>query len=428
MDVMLGRVRFQGVGLFLVLFTSLFLVACGSQEGGTHSSSSQAKLEGPSGDAANTHLPKIDFPDPPPEDIVAPSGIPISVRDLIVIFKDTATVDEVNELLQSLPAEIFGSIPEAHLLLIRLTGSSDLNRVLTAQQTLLESPFIAAATINTGYTSNQLPPHNIVSTSDRWTWEVPIRNTSGNWGLKKIRMPQAWNLVDYAERLGKKEGVRIDVAVLEAGEPPGSDNNAVSASHPDLSPRVDTMSSTSPSDHATMVGGIIGAIWNDNSGVEGVYPRNLTIVSRPAIYYGTFAWQLLNIIASKPDVKVINYSVGNVYTPEGKPPIDPVTDPVNPTEPQGPNNPTWRKFMSNQADALLTAIQVYGVSGREDFIVFCSAGNNRLRPKTTIDFEARDNTPCANIAVRGANPLIASPLPNEGAGADHFLAIEATDS
>ena len=83
MDSRLSRVGFQRAGLFLFLSISLFLYACGSEEGGgakntdttndntsgTSSTSSQAKLEGPSGDLANTHLPKIDFPDPPPEDI-----------------------------------------------------------------------------------------------------------------------------------------------------------------------------------------------------------------------------------------------------------------------------------------------------------------------------------------------------------------------
>src|SRR3990172_10212733 len=160
MDSRLSRVGLQRAGLFLLLSISLFFYACGSEEGGgaknidttndntsgTSSTLSQAKLEGSPGDPANTHLPKIDFPDPPPEDIVAPSGIPISVRDRIVIFKDTSTVEEVNALLDSLPAEIFGGIPEAHLLLIRLSGASDLARVLGAQQTLLSNPLVAAAT------------------------------------------------------------------------------------------------------------------------------------------------------------------------------------------------------------------------------------------------------------------------------------------
>ena len=81
-------------------------------------------LQGPSNDPANEHIPDIRFQDPPVSDLVT-SGIPISVRDLIVIFSDSATVGQVNSLLQSFPAEIVGGNPFGSLLLIRLVGPSD---------------------------------------------------------------------------------------------------------------------------------------------------------------------------------------------------------------------------------------------------------------------------------------------------------------
>lgn len=108
-----------------------------------------AALEGPPDARAVDRIPDLDVPEPPAGDVVSPGGIPISVRDLIVLFKPTTTVAEANALLRSLPAEIVGGNPDANSLLIRLTGPSDLGRVLAAQATLLASPLVAAAAINT---------------------------------------------------------------------------------------------------------------------------------------------------------------------------------------------------------------------------------------------------------------------------------------
>lgn len=105
-------------------------------------------LAGPPGDPANRHIPNAPAPEPSPADIVAPSGMPISVRDLHVNFKDAATVGEVNALLQSLHAEVAGGLPAGKLLSLRLVGPSDLERVLNAQAVVLASPLVSSATIN----------------------------------------------------------------------------------------------------------------------------------------------------------------------------------------------------------------------------------------------------------------------------------------
>jgi len=379
------------------------------------------QVPGPPGAPANSYVPDIEFRDPPQEDIVAPSGIPISIRDLIVIFTETATVGQVNALIQSLPAVIVGGNPMGKTLLLRLTGASDLQRVLDAVASLLTNPLVRAASINHGVAPDALPPHNVDTTNNRWTWENPPNLATGNWGLKAIRAPQAWNLFDFSVR----KNAAIAALVTEVDETDGA--NVADSAHPDLSPRVNVFAGPTPSNHATMVAGFISATWDNNRGVEGVYPRNLTIVSRGATFWGTLQDTITIVLRAWPDVRVINYSAG-VSASYADNNIDPVNDLVNPNapvqnDPALPNyNPTWRVQMDNDGNTFLTAMQDYvkGAGGRENWLMFCSAGNLRLRPGTNQDYEARDNSECANVAVRG--------VAGAGAGADHFLTVEAMDS
>jgi len=368
-------------------------------------------LPGPSGDPANAQIADLPFPDPDPADLVAPSGIPISVRDLLVEFQDTASVGQVNALLQSISAEIVGANTLGKLVLVRLLGPSNLTRVLDAQHTLLASPLVRSASINYGMEDERLPPHNTDTGNNRWTWEVPPNLSSGDWGLKAIRMPQAWNLYDRLALLDDT----IEVLIMDAG--PG----AADADHPDLSPRVDKFRASDPEgEHATLMAGIVGAIWNNNLGVEGIYPRNITLVSRTDSYWGSLPDTVVRLLGARPQLRIVAYSAGQskMFLRAN---IDPVTALVDPTKPAGPSNPTWRAQTDASAVTLLNTIQRFatGPGGRTNFLMFCSAGNARLRPGTAQDYQARDNGPCTNVAVRGAAV---------GAGADHFLAVESTNA
>ncbi|MGH8104281.1 MAG: S8 family serine peptidase, partial [bacterium] len=381
-------------------------------------------LPGPPGDPAGSHIPDFEIVDPPAADIVSPSGVPISVRDLIVIFKATTTVSQANALIQSLPAEIAGGDSDGKTLLLRLTGNSDLTRVLTAQATLLASPLVQTATINMGTTPSRIPPLNINFTNKLWNWEVPYDKDTGNWHLKAIRMPQAWNLLEYAQRRNNT----VDATVLEADEGPAPNKHDVAdPNHPDLSPRVNTQAGTNPSNHATMVAGFIGAAWDNRAGVEGVNPRPINIISRGATYNGTLQDSVTRQLRSYPNVRVLNYSAGYRWLAAGK---DPVTALVNPAQPSGPANPTLRKQIDLAGNTFLASIEAFivGPTGRNNFLMFCAAGNDRLRFGTQFDAEARDMNVCNNVAWRFLNPDPNSPLPNGGAGGDHFIAVEATDS
>jgi subtilisin family serine protease len=374
------------------------------------------RLPGAPEEPARDRIPDLPLPEPLSEDIVAPQGIPISVRDVIVVLRETATVGEVNALLSLLSADIVGTAPQCRLLLLGLVGPSDLQRVQVAELAARTQNSVAGASINYALEPDLLPPHNVDPDNNRWTWEVPLNGASGDWGLKHIRQPQAWNLVDHAVR----RGATIDALVVEANENLLGANVA-SATHVDLAPRVDVFPGALPSEHATMVAGIIGAVWDNNRGVEGVYPRRLTIVSRGRFFWGTLADTVTRVLGAWADVRVVNYSAGlsRSYFVAG---IDPVTALVNPAVPAGAANPTWRGQLDNDGNTFLAAMNAFvaGPLGRTNWLMGCSAGNIRRRPTTALDYEARDNSPVANVAVRG--------VAGADAGADHFLTVEAMDA
>ncbi|MGH8103617.1 MAG: S8 family serine peptidase, partial [bacterium] len=229
-------------------------------------------------------------------------------------------------------------------------------------------------------------------------------------------MPEAWNLYDYAIR----QGSSLDVGVLEANEAPGG--NTADSTNPDLSPRVNVSPGAMASNHATMVAGFIGAIWNNNTGVEGVYPRNLTIVSRPLGFAGTLQASVVAALSQPPplNVRILNYSAQVNYT------SDPVVTLVKPAAPPGPMNPTLRGQMDINANQFLTTIRNWetGPTGRSMFLMFCAAGNERLRPGTALDMQARDKNECNNVADRWSTSNPALPV----LGGDHFFGVEAMDS
>ena len=91
---------------------------------------------------------------------------------------------------------------------------------------------------------------------------------------------------------------------------------------------------------------------------------------------------------------------------------------------------TARMGVDNAANTLVRAVNTFATSfaGRSDFLFVCSAGNDLLRPGTALDYQARDNSECANLASRFANPDLSAPLPNGGASADHFITVEAANN
>ncbi len=217
-----GLLGLPGLVVLAVLAPAM-LAACGAQAG-----SDTLRIAGEDDDPVQDHIPEAALVEPDPYDIVAPTGIPLSRRDLLVIFQDDATVGPVNALIASLDASIAGGLPDLGIVQLRVpvaeatSTDEDLRPLLEARAVLKASPLVAAVTLNWFYPTERLPPYDRAA-STAWTWvrpwPSPPLDGSGPWGLKTIRMPQAWNLADHAAR--KTSGLpRPSAGILEGGVDP----------------------------------------------------------------------------------------------------------------------------------------------------------------------------------------------------------------
>lgn len=380
------------------------------------------RFAGADPDPVNDHLPPVALPEPDAGDIVAPDGVAYASRDLLVLFADGTSVAEANGLVADLDAEIAGALPEAGVVLLRRTLPTDLATLEGELHELQASPLVAAASVNAFFANQRLPLHHERTGTDpsdfnAWTWTAtPL---DGNWGLEAIRMPAAWNLTDLARR--KAAGLTPRIAIIEAAKASAAD-----ASHEELVDRIDRLAFAETKPHATMVAGVIGAAWGNGKGIDGLHPLDPIIVSRGAgTFSNTYVPELLSdtqlvssvvALLGDPRIRVINMSVGQEWARQQ---IDPVVDTLCSV-----CSDTHRKLMDDQGHYLLAAVRRFIDRGRTDFLVVCSAGNEPLRyGSTTLDAEARDNSPCTNLAGRIGDPT----LPDAGRGADHFMAVEATD-
>lgn len=388
-----------------------------------------SRFAGPDGDPVDAHLPDVPLPDPDPGDVIEQDRVPVASRDLLVSFAPETTVATANALLAELDAVIAGALPPMGVVLLRRhVGAADLDTLVALQREVDAHPAVHAAALNVYLAAERLPPHGPRPTGPGtrpWIWDVQRFGVAGpqpdrgNWFLKAIRMPQAWNLYERAARSPAAASVAVGVLDVETADP----------AHEDLTPRVAVLAGAVPDDHATAVAGIIAATWDNRRGVEGVHPLNPRIVARrgangvmPADTFREWLSQsqLLNALLAllrQRDVRVINISAG-LSGHFRRATLDPVTTRLW--------FDTWADQMDDEGESLLAAIQSFERSreGRADFLVTCSAGNLAVRPSTTEDYLTRYNSACTNIAARVPG-LVVDPL---GAGADHFIAVEATDA
>jgi Tol biopolymer transport system component len=110
-----------------VFFIPFFLAACSSDDG--TALSNDGLLDAPSGTLIRDAVPQIDIGDTytPEEVSVDEFGTQILRTKLEIVFKQNATVDEVNELLVEIDASITSSIAGTRSLVIRIPDPGDLD-------------------------------------------------------------------------------------------------------------------------------------------------------------------------------------------------------------------------------------------------------------------------------------------------------------
>ncbi len=155
--------------------------------------------------------------------------------------------------------------------------------------------------------------------SYEWSWG-PSQTADGNWGLKSIRMPAVWNVVErYRKR--HPDAARPKVGVIDLGftASPNVKFQSVYGGAP-----VTVLRPDCSTHHGMHVAGIIGAQQGDTPGIDGIIPGAridaIGISNQAGGEAGSLGvdqlWQLQTLVFDEVLSKTMDYLVDNLENPD----------------------------------------------------------------------------------------------------------------
>ncbi|HSM03582.1 MAG TPA: S8 family serine peptidase [Longimicrobiales bacterium] len=345
------------------------------------------RLVGDAGDPASPAIPALEYrveeedfttghPDLP--------GLPMAEDILILSFRLGTTVGEVNDLLQDLDAEIVGGLPGLAgevpgILMLRVpTGShAEMEALL---ETVRADPIVETALQDVALGPDLVTRSNGGQPAG---WEWASLAFGGNWGIKRSRVPQLWNL---------NAGMRKAIAAGSAQASGTLVMDAVFApTHPDVA--YSNLTPARVGAHGTNVAGIIGATHDNQVGIDGVNPfAVLTAFATQSL--GTLISDYSTQVIANPTIRIVNVSMGyNWYL--HTPPVNPDVDPA-------------AQATASRSGTLFNLSQRIVAASRPLPVLVTTAGNSGRR-------NARFNSPQANAALEhgDANIIVVEALTND---------------
>ncbi|MBN1164655.1 MAG: S8 family serine peptidase [Candidatus Krumholzibacteriota bacterium] len=233
-------------------------------------------------------------------------GFPLSFKTVMAVFELGTTVEEANIIIDDLGAEIVGGIAgvagQAEGIIFLKLPTSTHNEMDDALDDLRANPRVRYA-VQDALVGTQAVPQPNNGNPAEWTWENPPRG--GNWGHELIRLPQMWNFNGAVEK--------SEQLVMTGVVDDGFLNNHRDLTYFNLNPDIEDS-------HGTAVAGIIGAVYNNGIGVDGVNPfTGMIVAAREPIRWDigvvrsvgeTLISSLYDLARRYPLIKVINMSQG----------------------------------------------------------------------------------------------------------------------
>ena len=242
--------------------------------------------------------------------ISAPSGRmkfaqAVAKRNVYIIqLKSGATQQQINSLLAKYSLTVTGGNAAYYILKVERTVaaassteveklSDVLNQQIIAQ--LRREPIVASATVDTTVKQHSIPQASNTrvggdGSTITWSWTnntstivvgsaspsttMPTPQTDGNWGLKMIRMPPVWTIVQRY-RDAKPNVVRPKLAIIDTGFAKHEDLAINFLDSPNDTPITAVASAIGNcgNAHGNHVAGIAGAIHGNGIGIDGVIPQ-----------------------------------------------------------------------------------------------------------------------------------------------------------
>jgi subtilisin family serine protease len=281
---------------------------------------------------------QVDHPSRPPT--LPQHAVPaIGHNSYVVVLKPNANAAQIKSLLQKYKLNITKTVPGLHLLRVERTdddpssvasrttpaqGREGLARILNPPivQHLRHEPIVDSAFVESALSTKSVPKAKNTSVQNEgvtynWHWRdglgaaqsvspavdpppstgsasgsvsvpnssaanppsaSPIQLRDGNWGLKAMRLPPVWTIIQRY-RAAKPKLPKPKLAILDTGFFPHEDLSFNALRSPDgvSAPNVTATSSVTGNlcdlAHGNHVAGIAGAVWGNKVGIDGVIPQ-----------------------------------------------------------------------------------------------------------------------------------------------------------
>lgn len=157
----------------------------------------------------------------------------------------------------------------------RSVGKQTLSGILEPKiiKDLRKEPIVASAFVSTTVAPQGLPRRSSTEVRHRgqifrWSWRRNVLQ-DGNWGLKTIRMPPVWTILERSRQSGGS-GARVKLGFVDVGFSEHRDLqlNPVGRA---FGGRLGGIRACD-SGHGTHVAGIAGAFHDNGTGIDGIYP------------------------------------------------------------------------------------------------------------------------------------------------------------
>ncbi len=214
---------------------------------------------------------------------------------LLVYFDVDVPRAQRQELIASVGGEEIGRIDALEQVQVRVK-KADLASLQALCEKLEQDPRVDCAEIDTVGETDSAPyyPDDPVY----FTWD-PEGKTNRNWGLIALNAPEAWAYRDLLEP--------VNVGIIDKG---------FSYGHPDLAENMTPVEGSTGAvrAHGTHVAGIIGAAFNNGTGMSGIAPnaRLLTYglkLNKHDEFHGASVYAAMTAVVTA-GAKVVNLSAG----------------------------------------------------------------------------------------------------------------------
>jgi hypothetical protein len=145
-------------------------------------------------------------------------GVRVGTRTILVILAEGATGADLDDLLKAIGGTLSGGDPKTGLVAITLPQGTSFDALDHARDLAESHHGIGAVCLDTELHGQNVPDEvgGMGEAGAAWSWRTagPPDSAEGNWGLKQIFAPTAWNLNRWLEA----NGTQVEVSIYDAAD------------------------------------------------------------------------------------------------------------------------------------------------------------------------------------------------------------------